>query len=106
MFNPQNPNNMASERTYIGNGKQKAGSEYIRLSICVDDLLQAAHAESVEHTNGKHYLTVIVARKRTTEHGNSHTAYVPHQVDAKELEYGQVADQQEMEVLSYYEREA
>lgn len=92
-----------SEKKYIGNGRQKPGSEYITLSICLEDLMMA---EPVER-NGKHYLRAIVARKRSGDsYGRTHTVYVPEQLDLKELEYGQVADQQEMEVRAYDELNA
>jgi hypothetical protein len=103
MFNQQPHTNMASEKSYIGNGRQKQGSEYITLSICVDDLLMAAHANSVEHSNGKSYLRVVVARKRSNEYGKTHTVYVPHvptEAERLEAEHNAVADKQELEVLA------
>jgi hypothetical protein len=109
MINQQNPTTMANERTYIGNGRQKAGSEYITLSICVEDLLAAAAQEAQEHSNGKSYLKVIVARKRITEYGNTHTVYAPHvptEAERLEAEHNALADRQELEVLAADDRDA
>jgi hypothetical protein len=109
MFNQQPNNNMASEKSYIGNGRQKQGSEYITLSICVEDLLEAAAQEAQEHSNGKSYLRVVVARKRSNEYGKTHTVYAPHvatEAERLEAEHNALADKQELEVLAADGREA
>ena len=88
---------MATEKNYIGNGKQKAGSEYITLSICLEDLMAS---EPVER-NGKHYLRAVVARRRSSDaYGRTHMVYVPPTMDEEErleLKRNRVADQQEIE---------
>jgi hypothetical protein len=88
---------MATEKNYIGNGRQKAGSEYITLSICLEDLMAS---EPVER-NGKHYLRAVVAKRRSSDtYGRTHTVYVPAQLDETEkmeLQRNRVADQQEIE---------
>lgn len=91
---PSTPNKMTTEKQYIGNGRQKNGSEYITLSICLEDLMMA---EPIER-NGKHYLRAIVARRRGHDtYGRTHTVYVPEQVDQQELANQRLMDQQEIE---------
>lgn len=86
-----------TERTYIGNGRQKPGSEYITLSLCLEDLL----AQEAVERNGKHYLRAVVARRRSSDaYGRTHSVYVPQRPDEQELlelQRNQVADQQELE---------
>lgn len=107
MSNPKN-STMDSERTYVGNGVQNPGSEYIRLHICLDALLDAMHTNSISH-NGRLYVNVVVARKRGMHHRSSHTAYVPvrpteeEQVEARR---NAIADQQELEVRAWDEANA
>ncbi len=86
----------SDERNYIGNGKQKPGSGYIVLNLCLEDLMASEMAE----INGKHYLRAVVAQRRSPDaYGRTHTVWVPVTPDPKEVEYGKVADQQEIESL-------
>lgn len=85
------------EKHWIGTGRQQPGSAYITIRLCLEDLLTAEMTEQ----DGKHYLKAVVARKRyTTGGGTTHSVYVPVLPDPKELEYGMVADQQEIESLN------
>ena len=85
---------MAAEKTYIGSGRQKAGSEYITLSLCLEDILNAETSEF----NGKTYIKAIVAKRRTPDqYGKTHTVYVPEAPDMVEIVRNRLMDQQERE---------
>jgi hypothetical protein len=90
-------NTMATEKAYIGNGRQKQGSEYITLNIDVDELLAALHNRTSEAPNGKFYLKAIVAKRRTTDmYGRTHTLYLPATEDRGEQEANRLIDEQEI----------
>lgn len=61
-------------KTYIGNAKQRPGSEYVVITLDINAVL---NAESFE-VGGKTYVKCILAKRvRTDDYGNTHTVYVP-----------------------------
>lgn len=95
---------MTTERTYIGNGRQKHGSEYITLNICFEDLVHAMEHALSAYPNGNTRIRAVLARKRTPTADATHVLYIPHRPDAAEreaLRQGAVADRQEQEVRAW-----
>lgn len=86
---------MSNEKHYIGTGRQKAGSQYIILTLRVEDILTA---DTYDH-NGKPYLRVAVAKRMVTNGGPTHSVYALPVEDREEQRQNALADQQEMEAL-------
>ena len=85
---------MSNQKHYVGNGRQKQGSEYIILNLKLEDLWVAPMTE----TNGKFTIKVVVARMRVQDKfGRTHTAYVPVEEDLQEKRLNALLDQQEEE---------
>lgn len=89
---------MANEKAYIGNGRQKQGSEYITISLDVDQLLALMNSRTTVAPNGKYYLNAIVAKRRSPDQfGRTHTIYLPEVIDHTEAHNNSLVDLQEME---------
>lgn len=107
MFKPTTSPNM--EKAYVGTGRQKQGSEYITLSICFEDLMNAYNLNSFAHSNGKLYVNVMLARNRKDQFGRTHALYIQaRKTDAErsQEQMDSIADQQEIEVRKHDEENA
>ncbi|MDQ3100754.1 MAG: hypothetical protein M3R08_05160 [Bacteroidota bacterium] len=98
MSKTNNPKTMATEKAYIGNGRQKQGSEYITISLDVDQLLALMNSRTTVAPNGKYHLNAVIAKRRSPDQfGRTHTIYLPEVHDHSETENNRLVDHQEME---------
>lgn len=95
MFKPTPKTNMATEKTYIGNGRQKEGSAYITITL---DLNALANCPFSSHED-KVTVRAILARKAKPNGHGTHTLYVPATVDQELAAQNALMDQQEIESL-------
>ncbi len=97
MSKTNNPKTMATEKAYIGNGRQRNGSEYITISLDVDQLLALMNTRTTVAPNGKYYLNAVIAKRRSADqYGRTHTVYLPEQVDRSEEQLNALIDNQEV----------
>lgn len=66
---------------YIGNGKEKerkTGEKFLVCSICMEDIKDIPEEHIKVGSNGKHYVQIVINRKRDGEDkwGNTHSVKV------------------------------
>lgn len=97
MFKPTNQT-MATEKTYIGNGRQKEGSAYLVLSLSVSNLEEML-AEHRAKGGGSYVKAIVAKRINKGKFGETHSVYLPVEKDDADVRYNALADQQELESL-------
>lgn len=64
-----------SNKTYVGNGKQREGIDIINISICLNDIPKEEITTS--ESNGKKYVRLSVGTKRDVDqYGNTHSVWI------------------------------
>lgn len=64
-----------SQKTYVGNGKQKEGIDIINVSVCLSDIPKEEIYTSEK--NGKKYVRLSVGSRRETDnYGNTHNVWI------------------------------